>query len=65
VPAVSVFSGRLGAVDKWLERQRRVHVLHGVADVADVQVRRAASRQLPPINSEALRQIIEGICAPI
>jgi predicted glycosyltransferase len=65
VPAVSVFSGPLGAVDRWLERQGRVQILRSVADVADVQLRRAAPRRVPPIPPDTLQQIVDGICAPI
>lgn len=65
VPAVSVFSGRLGAVDQWLESQGRAQILRSEADVAAVRLTRRTVCEPPPIGTDTLRQIVDGICDPL
>jgi predicted glycosyltransferase len=62
VPAVSIFPGELGAVDRWLASENRIALVRGDADVHGVQVERRAVAGRRPISGVALAQIVEGIC---
>lgn len=61
VPAVSVFAGRLGAVDEWLAAAGRVTLVRGDAAAARVRVERRAHVPRAVVGA-ALAQIVEGIC---
>ncbi|MBX3025818.1 DUF354 domain-containing protein [bacterium] len=62
VPAVSVFSGRLGSVDRWLAAEGRVAVVRDVAAVARLRMPRRAPRRPAVVDGTALAQIVDGIC---
>ncbi|MEO8602758.1 MAG: DUF354 domain-containing protein [bacterium] len=63
VPAVSIFTGPLGAVDQWLASQRRVTLLRRDDDVRRIPLeRRPAAAHGPQTDPGTLTQIVHGIC---
>jgi predicted glycosyltransferase len=62
VPAVTVFSGRIGGVDRWLAAEGRIAVVQSEADATRVTVPERRRRPFAPIRSSALPQIVAGIC---
>jgi predicted glycosyltransferase len=62
VPAVSCFSGPLGAVDRWLAGEGRVTLVRGIEDLRRIPLRKRATQASPPGNGVALGQIVQGIC---
>jgi predicted glycosyltransferase len=63
VPAVSIFPGKHGAVDRWLASENRIALVRGDADVHGIHLARRAVEGRRPVNGVALAQIVEGICA--
>lgn len=63
VPAVSIFSGPLGAVDRWLVDSGRATLLRDEADLAGLRLARRPARPLPAIGATVREQIVAGICA--
>lgn len=61
VPALSIFSGRLGAVDHWLASEGRVALVRSDEDVARVRVERRPTHVAPPVSGAALAQVLQGI----
>jgi hypothetical protein len=62
VPAVSIFPGRLGAIDQGLASAGRVTLVRSVADAARIRVGRRPLHVPGPSSGVALAQIVEGIC---
>lgn len=61
VPAVSVFAGPLGTVDRWLAETGRVTLVHSDDAAARVRVERRAHAPRD-VDGGALAQIVQGIC---
>ena len=62
VPAVSYFTGRLGAVDAWLARAGKVRLLQTVADAGEFPPVRRRDPAWPKANTAPLRQVVRAIC---
>lgn len=62
VPAVSVFPGTLGAVDRWLASEQRITLVREDADADGVRFERRAVDARRPLGGPALAQIVDGIC---
>ena len=62
VPAVSYFTGRLGAVDAWLARAGKVRLLQSVADAERLPPARRRDPSWPKPNEVPLRQVVRAIC---
>jgi uncharacterized protein len=62
VPAVSCFSGTIGAVDRWLADEGRVILVRGAEDLARVRLAKRQRRSVPDMNGAVLSQIVQGIC---
>jgi predicted glycosyltransferase len=62
VPCVSVFDGRLGAVDASLARSGRLTLLRRTEDVPRLEIARRSTPVVPPTGNSVLSQIVEGIC---
>jgi predicted glycosyltransferase len=62
VPAVSIFSGPLGAVDRWLMGEGRVTLVRGDADADRVRLQRRPPRAPVDVRGAARAQIVQGIC---
>jgi predicted glycosyltransferase len=63
VPAISCFTGPLGAVDAFLARERRIRLVRRVEDVAQIGAVVRNGRARPRSNGAPLRQIVDAICA--
>jgi len=63
VPAVSIFTGPLGAVDRWLADHDRVVLLRHTDDVRRIRLDRRAPRARPPVPATARTQFVQAICA--
>lgn len=63
VPAISCFTGPVGAVDAALARERRIRVVRSAADVAGLEPVTRHRRRAPRVNGAPLRQIVDAICA--
>ena len=61
VPAVSVFAGALGAVDRVLAERGLVMLVRDAADAARVRVE-SRPRAARAVDGTALAQIVQGIC---
>lgn len=61
VPAVSIFAGPVGAVDRWLAETGRAVLVRSDEEAVRVRVARRAGA-LPPVDGTALAQIVQGIC---
>jgi predicted glycosyltransferase len=62
VPAVSIFPGRLGAIDRWLASEGRVTLVRSVEDAARIRVERRPPHVPGESRGAALAQIVQGIC---
>jgi predicted glycosyltransferase len=62
VPAVSIFAGPLGAVDRWLASEGRVTLVRSDDDLRRIRVERRPPRVRPPAGNGVLSQIVQGIC---
>jgi uncharacterized protein len=63
VPAVSVFTGELGAVDAWLAEQGRVTLVRDDGDVERLHIERCRPpASSGPASRVVLEQIVKGIC---
>jgi uncharacterized protein len=62
VPAVSVFSGPHGAVDRWLADTGMVTLVRTVAEARRVRLERRRPTAPHPVSRAALSQIVQGIC---
>jgi len=62
VPAVSIFHGPLGAVDRWLVDEGRVMLVRGDDDLRRIRLERRAPPPVPAIGDATLRQVVDGIC---
>ena len=62
VPAVSLFHGPLGAVDRWLIEQGRATLLRSDAELGRLRVERRPPAPLPAIPDTTLAQVVQGIC---
>ncbi|MGH7790054.1 MAG: DUF354 domain-containing protein [Candidatus Binatia bacterium] len=62
VPAVSIFHGPLGAVDRWLIDQGRAMLVRGDDDLRRIRLARRAPPAVPVIGDATLRQVVDGIC---
>ncbi|MFN8644167.1 MAG: DUF354 domain-containing protein [Candidatus Binatia bacterium] len=62
VPAVSIFSGKVGAVDRWLAAHGKVTLVPDDAAAERVRVERR-DHAAPVVDGPVLEQIVEGICA--
>ncbi len=63
VPAVSIFHGQLGAVDRWLVDQGRATLVRSDDDLRRIRLQRRASHALPDVSDRTLTQMVDGICA--
>lgn len=63
VPAISCFTGPLGAVDASLAREQRIRLIRRVEDVAQVGAVVRNRRVRARSNGAPLRQIVDAICA--
>lgn len=63
VPAVSVYAGRLGAVDRWLEQEGRLAVLRSAEDISELQIERRHDRQTEPVSDALVRLFVDRILA--
>jgi hypothetical protein len=61
VPAVSIFSGRHGAVDRWLASQGLVTLVRSEEDVARLHVAPRPPRRTPSRAPHALAQIVQAV----
>jgi predicted glycosyltransferase len=62
VPAVSVFSGPLGAIDRSLVREGRATLVRSDEDIRRIRVARRPPHVPPPVSRLAFDQIVQGIC---
>ena len=62
VPAISCFTGPLGAVDAFLAREQRIRLIRRAEDVAQVGAVGRNRRVQPRSNGTPLRQIVDAIC---
>ena len=62
VPAISCFTGRLGAVDQFLADQGQVRLVRSVDDVERLSPVTRARAHTGRVNSAPLRQVVEAIC---
>jgi len=62
VPAVSVFSGALGAVDRWLMGEGRATLVRSDADADRVRLERGPPPAPVAVPGVARAQIVQGIC---
>lgn len=62
VPAVTIFPGRLGAVDRWLIDAGRVRLVRSAPDAERLCVERRPLHPPAPVPGTALEQIVQGIC---
>jgi predicted glycosyltransferase len=63
VPAVSVYAGRMAAVDQWLEREGRLVVLRSEADVGGVRIERRHAPHPQPASDALVQLFVERILA--
>ena len=63
VPAISCFTGPLGAVDEFLARQQRIRLVRTIEDADRVEPVKRNRRPTPRSNDAPLRQVVETICA--
>jgi predicted glycosyltransferase len=62
VPAVSMFPGRIGTVDRWLLGEGRVTLVRGDEDVARLRIERRPPPVHTPVSDLALAQVVQAIC---
>ncbi|HSP98637.1 MAG TPA: DUF354 domain-containing protein [Candidatus Dormibacteraeota bacterium] len=62
VPAVSVFSGALGAVDRWLAGEGRVTLVRSDEEARRIRIERRPPHVPREVSGVALAQIVQGIC---
>lgn len=62
VPAVSCFTGPLGAVDQFLARQERIRLIRRVEDADRVGTLVRNLTPAPRSNGAPLQQVVEAIC---
>ena len=62
VPAISCFTGPLGAVDQFLARQHRIRLVRVVADAERVEPVVRHQRTPTTANGGPLRQVVDAIC---
>lgn len=62
VPAVSCFTGPLGAVDQFLAGQQRIRLIRGVEDAERVGTLVRNLTPTPRSNGAPLQQVVEAIC---
>ena len=58
VPVLSVFSGKLGAVDQTLVRQGKLHFLRSIEDVHHIVPRKRDAKLLPPQSNHRVIDVI-------
>jgi predicted glycosyltransferase len=63
VPAISSFTGRIGAVDVSLEREGRIRFVRRMADVAAIGAVVRNRDRTARTSGAPLRQIVDSICA--
>jgi predicted glycosyltransferase len=63
VPAVSVYAGRLGAVDQCLEQEGRLVVLRSGDDIREFLIERRHSRQTEPVTDALVQLFVDRIQA--
>jgi predicted glycosyltransferase len=61
VPSFSVYSGRLGAVDSFLEKSGRLVVVRDVAMLDQLHIERRPRARLLASNPRAVHQIVEAV----
>jgi uncharacterized protein len=62
VPAISCFTGPVGAVDAFLAREQRIRLIRRIEDVAQVGAVVRNGRAQPRSNGAPLKQIVDAIC---
>jgi predicted glycosyltransferase len=62
VPAISCFTGPLGAVDDYLARQQRIRLVRTVDEVDSVEPVTRHRQPTPRPNGTPLRQVVDAIC---
>lgn len=63
VPAISHFTGPLGAVDQFLASQERIRLIRAIDDADRVGTVVRHLRQQPRANGTPLREVVDAICA--
>jgi hypothetical protein len=61
VPSFSVYSGRIGAVDRFLEKSGRLVVLHDAATLDRLHIERSPRTRPLMSNPGAVDQIVEAV----
>lgn len=62
VPAVSIFHGPLGAIDRWLVDEGRAMLVRRDDDLGRIRLARRATPGVPAFGDATLRQVVDGIC---
>jgi len=60
-PAYSIYAGRLGAVDRTLVADGRLHLIRSVDDVDALQFERKPPRAVPRLGDDLVRQFVDRI----